>query len=89
MREIILSSLSSFIKGNNFPGKIAYVNQADGIQQLCTWLCYQGETETEMCGQGAQLRKMRLKLLSLTYDLVLNDEGIDSKRREVVRSKFG
>ena len=89
MREIVLSSLASFIKGNNFPGKIAYVTQAEGLQQLCTWLCLRGEQETEMCGQGPQLRKIRLKLLSLAYDLVLNDEGIDSKRREVIRSRLG
>ena len=38
MREMIVSSLSAFLKEDNFPGKRQYIYYLDGIQQLVNWI---------------------------------------------------
>ena len=38
MREMIVSSLSAFLKEDNFPGKRQYIYHLDGIQQLVNWI---------------------------------------------------
>jgi len=41
-----------------------------------------------MLGSGAVERKIKLKLMILLYDLVLNDDGIDTNRPFYVRDQL-
>ena len=43
---------------------------------MSRWLQLQGEEKTAKLGDGAYPRKIRLKLLQLLNDLVVNDDGI-------------
>ena len=76
MREAILSSLSAFLKAENFPGKRQFITEIKGLETLIEMICLKGEAEKEAFGQAAQLRKIRLKLIQLLYDFVLNDDSI-------------
>ena len=76
MREAILSSLSAFLKAENFPGKRQFITEMKGLEALIGMICLKGEAEKEAFGQAAQLRKIKLKLLQLLYDFVLNDDSI-------------
>ena len=39
-------------------------------------ICLKGEAEKEAFGQAAQLRKIKLKLIQLLFDFILNDDSI-------------
>ena len=43
------------------------------------------ETDASVIGQGANARKIKLKVLALLYDLVLNDDTIFSEQPFLVR----
>ena len=76
LREAVLSALSSFIRSDNFPGKRQFITKLNGLELLCEWNCMKGDEEKKMFGSPAQTRKIRLKLLQLLYDLILNDDSI-------------
>merc|ERR1712226_859111 len=76
LREAIIGSLSSLLNAAIFPGKRHYITDFNGLQQLSKWVCVKGDEEKEKYGEGAVLRKIKLKLKILLYDLVLNDDNI-------------
>merc|ERR1712176_1734194 len=76
MREAILGSLTAFLKQSNFPGKVQYVAQMDGLTQLSKWICLDSEEAKLKYGEGPQAHKIRMKLFQLLNDLVLNDDSI-------------
>lgn len=76
MRDALLGCLSQFLKSGNMEGKKRYIEQYDGLKQLSNWICRQGDEEKEMYGEGAILRKIKLKLRILLYDFALNDDSI-------------
>ena len=85
MREAILGCLSAFLKGSNFVGKRIYIEKCDGLTQLISWTCVQGDDEKEKYGEGAILRKIKLKLKILLNDFVLNDDNINEATPTLVR----
>jgi len=87
MREAVLGSLSSFLKAANFDGKREYIKR-DGLTQLSEWNCVSGEEEKEKYGQGPILKKLKLKLKILLYDLVLNDDSIMPENPYYVRDEI-
>ena len=88
MREILIECMSAFLKSDNFPGKRQYVARVNGMDQLLQLMILQHEEEEQKLGSGNDLRKVRLKLVQLLYDLLLNDDGIVNDGH-VVRKKFG
>ena len=38
MIELILAAIASFITSENFPAKLAYILEMDGIEQLSRWI---------------------------------------------------
>jgi len=76
LREAVLGCLSSFLNASNFAGKRQYITDFNGLEQLSRWTCVKGDEEKEKYGQGATLRKLKLKLKILLYDVVLNDDNI-------------
>jgi hypothetical protein len=76
LREAVLGCLSSFLNASNFAGKRKYITDFNGLEQLSRWTCVKGDEEKEKYGEGANLRKMKLKLKILLYDVVLNDDNI-------------
>ena len=79
MREAILGSLSAFMKAASFTAKRQYIDPAKGINgldQLCRWLSVTDKAQIELLGKGAQQRKLKLKLIQLLSDLVINDDSI-------------
>jgi len=76
LREAVIGCLSSLVNAANFAGKRQYITDFNGLQQLSKWVCVKGDEEKERYGEGAVLRKIKLKLKILLYDLVLNDDNI-------------
>lgn len=76
LREAVLGCLSSFLNASNFAGKKQYLTDFNGLEQLSKWTCVKGDEEKEKYGEGANLRKIKLKLKILLYDVVLNDDNI-------------
>ena len=76
MREAVLGSLCAFLKTENFAGKRLYVARGQGLRQIRDWLLVKGKEEKEKYGDANMCGKIRIKLLQLLYDLVLNDDGI-------------
>ena len=64
-KEVVLSALSAFLKGNSFIGKRQYIQQMKGIEQLLENICKEGTD-----------KKTKLKLIQLLNDLVVNDDSI-------------
>ena len=48
----------------------------NGLGQLNRWISCEGDEEQQLLGEGAQLRKLKLKLIQLLGDLITNDESI-------------
>merc|ERR1712048_1067489 len=65
LREAVFTCLSSFLKSDNMPGKRQYINELDGIKQLCRWLIMSGKEEAQLLGKENQIRKTKLKLIIL------------------------
>ena len=76
MREAILGSLVSLLKAENFPGKRQYISELKGLEQLSAWICLHDQEEKNKLGEGAQVRKIRIKLIQLLYDFATNDDSI-------------
>ena len=72
----MLGSLLAFLKAENFAGKVKFIEELDGLNLMCKWVCECKEREDNKYGNKAQMRKIRLKLLQLLYDLCLNDDSI-------------
>merc|ERR1711971_503635 len=70
MGEAILNSLSAFVRSDNFPGKRQFITKMNGIDMLSEMI------HLSSFGNDAQLRKIKLKLVQLLYDLLLNDDSI-------------
>ena len=65
LQEAVLNALASYLKGNNFPGKRVYIADMNGYQQLAREL---QAKDTD--------RKVRVKLVQILNDFVLNDDSI-------------
>ena len=76
MREVILSSLSAFMKAENFPGKRQYIVHQRGLEQLGEWVSLKGPEQEKKIGKAAQARKINVKLRQMLYDLLSNDDSI-------------
>jgi len=76
LREAVIGCLSSFLNASNFAGKRQYITDFNGLEQLSKWICVKGDEEKEKYGEGATLKKIKLKLKILLYDVVLNDDNI-------------
>lgn len=77
MREAVLGCLSSWLKAANFDAKRVYISECDGLQQLQRWLSLDGPEATKVFGEKPpMIRKIKIKLLQLAYDLALNDDSI-------------
>ena len=76
MREVILSSLSAFVKAENFPGKRQYIVHQRGLEQLGEWISLKGPEQEKKIGKAAQARKINVKLRQLLFDLLSNDDSI-------------
>ena len=63
-KEPVLGALTAYLRGNNFVGKRDYIQKVDGLNQLAKNLCEFDE------------RKIRIKLIQLCNDLVMNDDSI-------------
>lgn len=87
MRDAILGCLSMFLKAANFDGKRKYIFECNGLQQLSIWLRLDGDEAIARLGQGAVQRKIRMKLLNLLNDLVLNDDNINLEDPFYVRDQ--
>ena len=74
MGEVLLSSLSSLLKGGNFAGKRLYISKMNGLEQLSRWLC--GEAEIVQSAKPPQRRKIRQKAAQLLEDFVRDDDSI-------------
>ena len=48
----------------------------NGLELLSDWICLDVEDETKKFGNATQLRKIRIRLYQLAYDLALNDDSI-------------
>jgi len=89
MRDALIGCLSSFINASNFAGKRQYIQDFKGLEQLSSWICLKGDDEKQKYGEGATLRKIKLKLKILLYDLVLNDDSIMTENPFHVRDTIG
>ena len=83
MREAILASAGAYLKAGSFAGKRRFVETrkegdgCDGIEVLTSWLMLSADAENKKFGDDpARVRRFKLKLLQLLYDLVLNDDSI-------------
>ena len=86
-KETMLGCLLAYIKAENFEGKIAFIKKLDGLKKVRNWIieCKEGD---KFGNEPTQVRKIRLKLLQLCYDLCLNDDSIFAGGY-VVRNYFG
>ena len=75
MREAILGVLHSILKSANFEGQRQYIVN-DGLKQLSKWCSFRDEQEKEMFGGGAIRYKIKLKLIQLLNELIVNDDSI-------------
>ena len=76
MREVMIGSLSAFMKAENFPGKRQYILHQRGLEQLGEWISLSGPEKEKKIGKAAQARKITIKFRQLLYDLLSNDDSI-------------
>ena len=50
MRSFILGCVSTFVKGNNFPGKVQFIVDVKGLDKLIEWTCLDGGQELVLFG---------------------------------------
>ena len=81
-KEVVLGSLLAFLKAENFAGKVQFIEDFEGLRLLVKWILDcdvvpdKDKPEEFKYGNKAQNRKIKLKLLQLLNDLVLNDDSI-------------
>ena len=92
MIELLLAAMNSFITADNFDAKRQYILDMDGLDQLSRWIAVDGEEAQKLHYKKASknvVRSMRLKLLQILNDLLLNDSSITktnlSKRNDYVK----
>lgn len=77
-KEAVFSSLSSFLRAENFVGKREFIGKMGGLQFLAAALHEKENSE-----------RLLKKVIILMYDLVLNDDGIFEDNPTLVRKTFG
>ena len=48
----------------------------DGLKQLSKWSSFKDDQEKEMLGEGSICQKIKLNLIQLTNELIVNDDSI-------------
>ena len=77
-KEAVLGSLSSFLRARNFNSKRLFVQHMNGLKFL-----------ENVLSEGSFSVRIQRKALTLTYDLVLNDEHIVEGQPTYVRTTLG
>lgn len=78
-KEATFSALSSFIRADNFQGKVKFIKEFNGLEFLASLLC------DELANESIRLYR---KVILLINDLILNDDGIDTNNPTLVRNFF-
>lgn len=74
MKEVVFSSLSSFLRFDNFAGKQEFISKMGGLEFLAAIL-----------QEKSNSNRLINKVLILIYDLALNDESIFESEPTYVR----
>ena len=81
MKDAVFGSLAAWIKADNFEAKRRFINDQPGLEFLKKLFC------DSLVNQNFNLR-LKKQVVSLTYDLLLNDDGIFEESPYHVRQHF-